>query len=67
MAIRPHAPKPYDTNLMKSTMSKKFATTDDEPSAAVAANCQIHNEPIYGLTPSKADYWGFGESGPFVA
>jgi len=26
MAIRPHAPKPYDTNLMKSTMSKKFAT-----------------------------------------
>jgi hypothetical protein len=26
MAARPHAPKPYDTNLMKSTMSKKFAT-----------------------------------------
>jgi hypothetical protein len=26
MAARPHAPKPCDTNFMKSTMSKKFAT-----------------------------------------
>jgi hypothetical protein len=27
MATRRDAPKPYDTNLMKSTMSKKFATS----------------------------------------
>jgi hypothetical protein len=34
MAVRPHVQKPYDANLMKSTMSKEFATL--EPGGGVS-------------------------------
>jgi hypothetical protein len=49
MAVRPHVQKPYDANLMKSTMSKEFATSTVTP---FPIKFVTYKYKYQGLTPA---------------